>query len=101
MLVRLSLITFLLFPPCQCVGYGSSLLSLLTGNIKQTQRGETLETIDFVKDTVEVVDHDFDKRNAEIPPEDQTDDGLLDTLNLSYAGNMDLSNAVVKVSKIL
>ena len=97
MLVPVSLITFLLFPPCQCVGYGSSLLSLLTGNLKQTNKGETLETVDYIKDTVEVVDHDFDKRNAEIPRDENTD-GLLDTLNLSYAGNMDLSNAVVKVS---
>ena len=41
-------------------------------------------------------------KNADINNDnEQNGDGIFDTLNLSYAGNMDFSNAIVKVTRIL
>ena len=80
-----ALTVLLVLSPCRAVGYTSSLLSLLTG--KQAE--------------LPVQEHLYETRvakNADI--EEEESPSLLDTLNLSYAGNLDISNAVGQVSVV-
>ena len=81
-----ALTVLLVVSPCRAVGYTSSLLSLLTG--KQAE--------------LPVQEHLYETRvakNADIEEEEESP-SLLDTLNLSYAGNLDISNAVGQVSVV-
>ena len=75
----LSLLLFLL-PTSAVVGSGHNLLSLLTG--KQVESPELHET--------------REAKNIDIEQDEER--GFLDTLNLSLAGNLDISNAVSEVS---
>lgn len=108
MLLQFSLITFLFLPSCQAVGLGSQLLSLLTGNIKhdQSQEGNIVQVTDYAKNTVEVYNkeeveevEERHPKNTDIDDYDQRN-SLLDTINLSYAGNVDLAQAVGKARTI-
>ena len=81
-MMRVCLLSLLLFlaPPSTA---GLNLLSLLTG--KQT---EEVPQPSPVPET---------RLAKNIPIEEEEERGLLDTLNLSLAGNLDISNAVSEV----
>ena len=86
-IMKAALTVLLVLSPCPSLGY-SSLLSLLAGDtakpLPDQQRDEHLYETRVAK-------------NADIGEEEKTA-SLLDTLNLSYAGNLDISNAVGQVS---
>ena len=66
-------------------GLGSGLLSLLTGGV---------ETRDTAHSSSSTSTPPVDTRRAKAAMDQLS---LLDTLNLSYAGNMDISHAVTQV----
>ena len=70
-------------------GLGSGLLSLLTGGV---ETGDTAHPITSSTSTTSTPPVDTRRAKAAM---DQL--SLLDTLNLSYAGNMDISHAVTQV----
>ena len=85
--MKAALTVLLLLSPRPSQGY-SSLLSLLAGNTAKPLPDQPRE------------EHLYETRvakNADIGEEEKTA-SLLDTLNLSYAGNLDISNAVGQVS---
>ena len=89
------LLVFLL--PSQ--GAGLSLLSLLTGK----QSPDLAPGIQRAAEAPEVVEYSHLHETREAKNVDiETDEGrgFLDTLNLSLAGNLDISNAVGQVSSI-
>ena len=91
-MMRVCLLSLLLCQaPCSTLGYGLILLSLLTG--KQAEEGAVTSP------EVPPSDHLYETRVAKnIDIEEDEERGLLDTLNLSLAGNLDISNAVSEVS---
>ena len=81
-------------------GYGLNLLSLLMGKQKENDLDLTREPKNVDIDTGEM-DHLSESREPkEVDIETGEERGLLDTLNLSLAGNLDISNAVGQVSSI-
>ena len=114
-----SLLVFLL--PCNVAGYG--LLSLLMGKLEEegSAKNPELSHVDHLYETREAknVDIETDKEVGFLTEEGSSNSadnlyetreakdvdietgeerGLLDTLNLSLAGNLDISNAVGQVS---
>ena len=91
-------------------GYGLNILSLLIGNQAEERSTESPELLDYnhlymtrVAKNVDIdtdeEDHPYETREAKNVESDEGEArGLLDTLNLSLAGNLDISNAVGQVS---
>ena len=74
-------------------GLGSGLLSLLTGGVETRDTAHSSSTSSTSTSTPPV-----DTRRAKAAMDQLS---LLDTLNLSYAGNMDISHAVTQVIIII
>ena len=109
-------LVLLSLPHCQAVGYGSHLLSLITGKHSNLPNTEALDLpLDehlYETRVAKNADIDYEEEKEEssnalmeIQEKEQADQeqkesssSYFDTLNLSYAGNMDFSKAVVQVS---
>ena len=96
--MKVSVISLLVFlVPCTAAGYGLNLLSLLTGK----QSPELALAEESSSKSTELQDYSDLHETREAKNVDiETDEGrgFLDTLNLSLAGNLDISNAVGQVS---
>ena len=92
----LSVSLFLFTSPCQGGGFGSNLLSLLTGQAAKTgsDPGNTADLVNRIPEIMQTIDRQPKKTEIVTNNEEDT---LLDTINLSYAGNTDFSSTVSKV----
>ena len=89
----LTVLSLLVLSPCQAVGFGSNLLSFITGKHAELPAAEPQQ--------LPVSEHFYETRvakNADIDSDQESSNSFLETLSLSYGGNLDISNAVGQVS---
>lgn len=96
----LSVCLFLCTSPCQGGGFGSNLLSLLTGQAAKidSDPGKTQELVNRISDIMDIQTSDRQAKKTEIV--NNEDSTLIDTINLSYTGNTDFSNTISKARQI-
>ena len=95
----LSVFLFLFTSPCQGGGFGSNLLSLLTGQAAKTDSdpSKTAELVNRIQDIPTLDFQTINRQPKKTEIVNNEEGSVIDTINLSYTGNTDFSNTISKV----